>query len=185
MGYSSLSSLGHPVTPYFPDLRFTLSPGSNATSTEESSNFESCSNKHFSSLFNIDPSIYGFTKSRRRRSRKNKIDSSSRPSTRDRVECTEEDEEPAYCYHYWCETTPAITTYQVIQDTKTIFPEETFTRDPNLFSVFWWLHHRVYRLPLVPSTDAGDFQQGPGAEATGRQHIAFEKKSKITLKLTM
>ena len=113
----SYSYLRHPATcnlTHFLDLRFNLPPRSNATSLEEESHFEHCSETHFSSLFNIDPSVYGYTKSRRRRNRKNKIDTSPRPSTRDRVECTEDNEEPAYCYHYWCETTPAITMYQVI-----------------------------------------------------------------------
>ena len=108
------------------DLRFNLSPRSKLTSIEEESDFESCSRKHFSALFNIDPSVYGFTKSRRRRTRQNRIDTSPSPSTRDRVECTKEDEEPAYCYHYWCETTPAITMYQVMP--QPIQPRKAFVQ---------------------------------------------------------
>ena len=67
-------------------------------------------------MFNIDPSVYGFTqlKKRRRGSRRSRLATTpNNPSARERVECTQEDEEPAYCYHYWCETTPAITMYQV------------------------------------------------------------------------
>ena len=99
----------------FPDLRFNLSPRANITATVEIPNIESCSKDPFSSMFNIDPSVYGFTKLKRRRrgSRRSGFTKSSNPSTRERVECTQEDEEPAYCYHYWCETTPAITMYQV------------------------------------------------------------------------
>ena len=69
-------------------------------------------------MFNIDPSVYGETKSRTRRrsrmrSRKN-ASPAPPPSARERVECTEEDEEPPLCYHRWCEDTPGITMGQVL-----------------------------------------------------------------------
>ena len=98
------------------DLRFNLSPGPALLAHKRVEDVETCAKENFYSMFNINPSVYGTMKSRRRRrmrSRKN-VSSAPPPSTRERVECTEEDEEPPLCYHRWCEDTPGITMGQVL-----------------------------------------------------------------------